>query len=319
MQLSIKQCCWAGISREGTILPHLMTSVAAAATLYSMITTTQHFTNVDRNNLYHARVSWGAGVLHITRRVSWSAEVFKSLAKGLHGAQEFSYHARASWKDVMGSMGRRSSHINYEGRHGAQEFSYQARLKGVMGRRSSHITRGCHGAQEFSNHSKGSMGRRSSHIMRGCHGRGSFFNIIFVSSLYVPREPWRNPSKRRLYEHGIWYIIPDTARNRTHNLFRPKCGPIPLGHSDGHRSSHIMQERSWGARIIVSFEECHEEQEFSCHSKCVKGRRSSSCHLKGAIWSSHITRRASWGAGGILISYDGRHVEQERMKRKNVS
>ena len=29
-------------------------------------------------------------------------------------------------------------------------------------------------------------------------------------------------------------IISDTARNRTHNLFRPKCGPIQLGRSDGH-------------------------------------------------------------------------------------
>ena len=28
--------------------------------------------------------------------------------------------------------------------------------------------------------------------------------------------------------------ISDTARNRTHNLFRPKREPIPLGHSDGH-------------------------------------------------------------------------------------
>ena len=29
--------------------------------------------------------------------------------------------------------------------------------------------------------------------------------------------------------------ISDTARNRTHSLFRPKREPIPLGHSDGHR------------------------------------------------------------------------------------
>ena len=27
--------------------------------------------------------------------------------------------------------------------------------------------------------------------------------------------------------------ISDTARNRTHNLFRPKREPMPLGHSDG--------------------------------------------------------------------------------------
>ena len=26
--------------------------------------------------------------------------------------------------------------------------------------------------------------------------------------------------------------ISDTARNRTHNLFRPKREPIPIGHSD---------------------------------------------------------------------------------------
>ena len=50
---------------------------------------------------------------------------------------------------------------------------------------------------------------------------------------YVPEEPWRDPSNRRLYEHGhgIWYIVSDTARNRTHNLLRPKCVPIPLSHN----------------------------------------------------------------------------------------
>ena len=28
--------------------------------------------------------------------------------------------------------------------------------------------------------------------------------------------------------------ISDTAKNRTHNLFRLKREPIPLGHSEGH-------------------------------------------------------------------------------------
>ena len=64
-----------------------------------------------------------------------------------------------------------------------------------------------------------------------------YFNVIcflhnFVSSHVYPRKPRRDPSNRRLYEHGVGYIS-DTARNRTHNLFRPKCAPIPLGHSDG--------------------------------------------------------------------------------------
>ena len=33
----------------------------------------------------------------------------------------------------------------------------------------------------------------------------------------------------------------DTARNRTHNLFRPKWEPIPLGHSDGHTVTMLIQ------------------------------------------------------------------------------
>ena len=76
-----------------------------------------------------------------------------------------------------------------------------------------------------------------------------FFQHNFCVKLYVPREPRRDPSNRRLYEHGIWYIS-DTARNRTHNLFRPKCAPIPLGHSDGQRSQ--WQKVSKYAHILLT-------------------------------------------------------------------
>ena len=48
-----------------------------------------------------------------------------------------------------------------------------------------------------------------------------FFKHNFCVKPCVPREPRRDPSNRRLNEHGI-YIR--TARNRTHNLFRPKRG-----------------------------------------------------------------------------------------------
>ena len=34
--------------------------------------------------------------------------------------------------------------------------------------------------------------------------------------------------------------ISDTARNRTHNLFRPKRESIPLGHSDGINFSDLI-------------------------------------------------------------------------------
>ena len=32
------------------------------------------------------------------------------------------------------------------------------------------------------------------------------FQYNFCVKPYVPREPWWDPSNRRLYEHGIWYI-----------------------------------------------------------------------------------------------------------------
>ena len=40
--------------------------------------------------------------------------------------------------------------------------------------------------------------------------------------------------------------ISDTVRNRTHNLFRPKREPIPLGHSDG-------EGEGWSFLFFVKF------------------------------------------------------------------
>ena len=36
--------------------------------------------------------------------------------------------------------------------------------------------------------------------------------------------------------------ISDTARNRTHNPFRTKCAPIPLGHSD-HNCCYLQARK----------------------------------------------------------------------------
>ena len=59
-----------------------------------------------------------------------------------------------------------------------------------------------------------------------------FFQHNFCVKPYVPKEPGRNPSIVGSMNMGY---ISDTAGNRTHNLFRPKCEPIPLRHSDGQR------------------------------------------------------------------------------------
>ena len=57
-----------------------------------------------------------------------------------------------------------------------------------------------------------------------------FFNTIFVSCHMYPENP--EGTQVIVGSMNIWYIF-DTDRNRTHNLFRPKREPIPLGHSDG--------------------------------------------------------------------------------------
>ena len=58
-----------------------------------------------------------------------------------------------------------------------------------------------------------------------------FFNTIFVSSHMYPENP--EGTQVIVGSMNMGYIS-DTARNRTHNLFRPKREPIPLGHSDEH-------------------------------------------------------------------------------------
>ena len=53
-----------------------------------------------------------------------------------------------------------------------------------------------------------------------------------------PEKPRRDPSNRRLNEHGIYIRLSDTTRNRIHHLFHPKREPIPLGNSDGTWPDH---------------------------------------------------------------------------------
>ena len=58
-----------------------------------------------------------------------------------------------------------------------------------------------------------------------------FFKTIFVSSHMYPENPEGTQVIVGSMNMGYDYIS-DTARNRTHNLFHPKCAQIPLGHSD---------------------------------------------------------------------------------------
>ena len=64
----------------------------------------------------------------------------------------------------------------------------------------------------------------------------NFFNTIFVSSHMYPENPEGTQVFVGLRNMGY---ISDTARNRTHNLFRPKREPKPLGHSDGQDYMHF--------------------------------------------------------------------------------
>ena len=48
--------------------------------------------------------------------------------------------------------------------------------------------------------------------------------------------------------------ISDIARNRTHNLFRPKRESIPLGHSDGHLNNvNSVHFKIWFYHVFIDF------------------------------------------------------------------
>ena len=61
-----------------------------------------------------------------------------------------------------------------------------------------------------------------------------FLNTIFVSSHMYPENP---EGTRVIVGSMNMGYVSDIARTRTRNLFRPKCAPIPLSHSDGWSSS----------------------------------------------------------------------------------
>ena len=68
--------------------------------------------------------------------------------------------------------------------------------------------------------------------------RNFFFNTIFVSSHMYPENP--EGTQVIVGSMNMGYIS-DTARNQTHNLFRPKRELIPLGHSDLCSSLRLLQ------------------------------------------------------------------------------
>ena len=73
---------------------------------------------------------------------------------------------------------------------------------------------------------------RISKRISGLTSRGALhiFNTIFVSSHMYPE----NPEGTQVFAGSMnMRYISGTARNRTHNLFRPKREPITLCHSDG--------------------------------------------------------------------------------------
>ena len=71
-----------------------------------------------------------------------------------------------------------------------------------------------------------------------------FFNTIFVSSHMYPVNP--EGTQVIVGSMNMGYIS-DTARNRTHNLFRPKREPIPLGHSDG---LDVLDCHAWRRKFV---------------------------------------------------------------------
>ena len=80
-----------------------------------------------------------------------------------------------------------------------------------------------------------------------------FFNTIFVSSHMYPENP--EGTQVIVGSMNMGYIS-DAARNRTHNLFRPKREPIPLGHSDEQFINHHHFNAHFFSRLIKGIDGC---------------------------------------------------------------
>ena len=62
-----------------------------------------------------------------------------------------------------------------------------------------------------------------------------FILISLCHSQMYPENP--EETQVNVGSMNMGYIL----RNRTHTLFRPKCEPIPLGHSDDHRNFQLIK------------------------------------------------------------------------------
>ena len=78
----------------------------------------------------------------------------------------------------------------------------------------------------------------------------TFFNTIFVSSHMYPENP---EGTRAIVGSMNTGYISDTARNRAHNLFRPKREPIPLCYSDGHHCEYRFPIFHFDEDIKIKF------------------------------------------------------------------
>ena len=65
------------------------------------------------------------------------------------------------------------------------------------------------------------------------------FSTQFLCQAICTQEPRIGGTQVIVGSMSMGYIS-DTARNRTHNLFRPKREPMPLGHNDGRMLMEIL-------------------------------------------------------------------------------
>ena len=68
-----------------------------------------------------------------------------------------------------------------------------------------------------------------------CYSQSRKYGRVFLTQFLCLKNMYpENPEPTQVIVGSIdMGYISDTARNRTHNLFRPKREPIRLGHSDG--------------------------------------------------------------------------------------
>ena len=119
----------------------------------------------------------------------------------------------------------------------------------------------------------------------------TYFLSTILYQTKCTREPWRDPSNLRLYEHGIWYIS-ETTRTRTLNLFHHNS--VPDANFFSEFTSILESLATFNSQLII-MGDLNVHLEDAMDGDCIKTKQL----LESFALVQHVDA-PTHSAGGIL-------------------